>query len=130
MHPVYLDDFSLAQPGFNDGGPGNRILYLGPKPEIAGTTGTVERFLNVMAFATNSDRTNTVGAALTVLLRHQWLGQKPVILVTATKSHSGKGTITEFFRGNTPKADVLYEAVDWPMQSQFQRHSKPTPKSA
>jgi hypothetical protein len=44
-----------------------------------------------------------------------------VVLVTATKSHAGKGTITEFFRGGAPKADVLYESIDWPMQSQFQR---------
>ncbi len=127
-HPVYLDDFSLTQPGYNDGGPGNYILYLGPKPEIARTTETIERFLKVMAFASNADSTNTVGAALTVLLRRLWPGQKPVILVTATMSHSGKGTITDFVRGNVAKADVLYEANDWPMQSQFQRQVKSDPE--
>ena len=127
-HPVYLDDFSLAGPGYNDGGPGHRILYLGPNPEIANGTETIERFLDVMAFASNADRTNTVAAALTVLLRRQWLGQKPLILITATRSHAGKGTITEFFRGNVPKADVLYEAIDWPMQAQFQRQLQATPE--
>ncbi len=126
--PVYLDDFSLAQPGYNDGGPGNYILYLGPKPRIAGTTETIERFLKVMAFASNADRTNTVGAALTVLLRRRWPGQKPVILVTATMSHSGKGTITDFIRGSVPKADILYDFKDWPMQSQFQRQVKGDPE--
>lgn len=126
-HPLYLDDFSLAQPGYNDGGHGRRVLYLGPEPEIAGSTVTIERFLDVMAFASNADRTNTVGAALTVLLRRKWPGQKPAILATSTRSHSGKGTITEFLRGGVPKADVLYEAIDWPMQSQFQRqvHANP-----
>jgi hypothetical protein len=127
-HPNYLSDFSLAHPGYNDGCPGNRILYLGPHPEIANTTENIERFLNVMAFATNADRTNAVAAALTVLFRRLWLGQKPVVLVTATKSHSGKGTITDFFRGSVPKADILYESVDWPMQSQFQRQVKSNPE--
>ncbi len=119
--PLYLDDFSPARPGYNDGGDGRRIIYVGPDPETADCTETIERFLDVMAFASDADRTNTVGAALTVLLRRHWLGQKPVVIVTATKQHAGKGTITEFFRGSVPKADVLYESIDWPMQSQFQR---------
>lgn len=125
--PLYLDDFSLARPGYNDGGPGRRIIYVGPEPEIADSTETIERFLDVMAFATDADRTNTVAAALTVLLRHHWLGEKPVVIVTATKQHAGKGTITEFFRGTVPKADVPYESIDWPMQSQFQRQIQGNP---
>lgn len=126
-HPVYMDDFTLVQPGYNDGGSGNRIFYLGPAPQVADSTEAITRFLNVMAFATNADRTNTVAAALTALLRRCWLGQKPIILVTATKSHSGKGTITDFFRGSVPKADILYEAIDWPMMNQFQRQLQVTP---
>jgi len=126
--PFYLKDFSLAQPGYSDGGPGWRILYLGPGCEIADGMEAIERFLDVMAFASNADRTNTVGAALTVKLRHHWPGQKPVILVTSTKSHSGKGTITDFIRGSVPKADVLYEAIDWPMQAQFQRQVRGNPE--
>lgn len=126
-HPLYLDDFSLARPGYNDGGPGKRIIYVGPEPVIATSMETIKRFLDVMAFAADADRTNTMGAALTVILRRHWLGQKPVILVTSTKSHSGKGTITEFFRGSVPKADVLYESIDWPMQSQFQRQVQSNP---
>jgi hypothetical protein len=126
-HPLYLDDLSLARPGYNDGGPGKRIIYFGPEPEIADSTEAIQKFLGVMAFATEADYSNTIGAALTVILRRHWLGQKPVVLVTSTKSHSGKGTITEFFRGSVPKADVLYESIDWPMQSQFQRqvHGNP-----
>lgn len=119
--PLYLADLSIIQPGYHDGGEGNRMLYVGPKPKIADSIETIRRFLDVMDFASNSDCTNTVAAALTVLLRHLWPGEKPVVLVTATKSHSGKGTITEFIRGPVAKADILYESIDWPMQNQLQR---------
>jgi hypothetical protein len=118
---LYPDDFSILQPGYHDGGVGRRLLYIGPKPRITNSTEAIRCFLDVMDFASSADRTNTVGAALTVLLRHHWPGEKPVVLVTATKSHSGKGTITEFIRGAVAKADVLYESIDWPMQSQLQR---------
>jgi len=119
--PVYLDDFSTVAPGYNDLGPGNRIFYLGREPPVVRSTATINAFLDAMDFASTADRTNTVAAALTVLLRWLWRGEKPLVLVTATKSHSGKGTITDFFRGAVPKADLLYESVDWPMQQQFQR---------
>ncbi|MHB0958239.1 MAG: hypothetical protein ACYC0X_12235 [Pirellulaceae bacterium] len=126
--PFYLHDFSLVRPGYNDGGPGQRVLYLGHDPGFADSTATIGAFLNVMDFATNSDRTNTVAAAITVLLRRHWPGEKPLILVTATKSHAGKGTVTEFFRGAVPKADILYESQDWPMLSQFQRQVQAKPE--
>jgi hypothetical protein len=80
-----------------------------------------------MEFASNADRTNAVGAALTVLLRRFWPGAKPLVLVTATKSHAGKGTIIDFVRGRTAKAEILYEKLDWPMQSQCQRHLQANP---
>ena len=125
--PFYLEDFSLAKSGYTDGGPGQQVLYVGPEPEIADSTATIEQFLDMMDFATNADRTNAVAAALTVRLRHHWLGEKPLINVTGTKSHSGKGTVTDFIRGNVAKADILYETTDWPMQSQLQRqlHADP-----
>ncbi len=126
--PLYLEDFSIIQPGYHDGGEGKRLLYVGPEPRIADVTDTINRFLDVMDFASNADRTNTVAAALTVLLRHRWPGEKPVVLVTATKSHAGKGTITEFVRGAVAKADVLYENTDWPMQSQLQRQISHDPE--
>ncbi|GAB4138405.1 MAG: hypothetical protein Tsb009_06610 [Planctomycetaceae bacterium] len=123
----YLDDYTLAQPGYNDGGKGNRVLYLGSEPSFMDTTETIQRFLDVMAFATTADRTNAVAAALTVLLRRHWKGEKPLVLLTSTKSHSGKGTVTDFIRGSVPKADILYECIDWPMQSQFQKQIKMAP---
>ena len=72
-----------------------------------------------MAFATNADRTNTVAAALTVMLHRHWPGQKPVIRVTANRSHSGKGTVSDFFRGSVPKADLLYEGTTGPCCHSF-----------
>jgi hypothetical protein len=125
--PYYLDDFTLVQSGYHDGGPGKRILYVGPVPEIADSMATITAFLNVMEFATNADRTNALAAVLTALLRHRWLGEKPLCQITATKSHAGKGTISDFVRGSLGKAGILYESIDWPMQSQFQRQIKLNP---
>lgn len=125
--PFYLDDLSLVCPGYNDGGPGNRVLYVGEQPPYVTSTDTICQFLDVMAFASNADRTSAVAAGLTVLLRRQWRGEKPLVLLTSTKSHSGKGTVTDFIRGSVPKADILYEPVDWPMQSQFQRQIRMSP---
>ena len=125
--PYYLENFTVAARGYHDGGRKKRTLYVGPEPTFSDSLETTYAFLDVMEFATNADRTNTVAAALTVLLRHHWLGEKPVVLVTATKSHAGKGTITEFVRGPVPKADILYEAIDWPMQVQFQKQLRSTP---
>ena len=125
---LYLDDFTLVQPGYHDGGPRRRLLYLGPKPKLADSLETLDRFLGVMDFGSNADRTNTVAAALTILLRHRWPGEKPAVLITATKSHAGKGTITEFIRGAVPKADILYENIDWPMQNQLQKQVMANPE--
>ena len=125
--PYYLDDFTLVQPGYHDGGPGKRILYVGSVPDIGDGMATITAFLDVMEFDSNADRTNTVAAALTTLLRHHWLGEKPLYQITATKSHAGKGTITEFVRGSVEKADILYESIDWPMHSQFHRQVKLEP---
>jgi len=125
--PYYRADFSLVEPGYHDDGPGLRVLYVGPVPEVAETTETIGTFLSAMEFESSADRTNTVAAALTVLLRHLWLGAKPLILVTATKSHAGKGTVTAFAQGATPKADLLYESIDWPIQCQFHRQLQANP---
>ncbi len=125
--PYYLDDFTLVQPGYHDGGPGKRILYVGAVPEIGDSMASITAFLDVMEFESRADRTNAVAAALTTLLRHHWLGEKPLYQITATKSHAGKGTVAEFARGSVGKADILYESIDWPMLSQFQRQVKLDP---
>ncbi len=94
---------------------------------MVGSLETINQFLDVMDFATNADRTNTVAAALTVLLRNHWPGEKPIVVITATRSHAGKGTIAEMIRGCTDKADIPYQNVDWPMQYQFQRQVRMNP---
>jgi hypothetical protein len=119
--PYYLDDFTLVRPGYHDGGPGKRILYAGPVPDIADNMATIASFLDQMSFATNSDRTNCLAAAVTALLRHHWIGEKPLVQISSSKSHAGKSTVADFVRGSIGKADILYESIDWPMQSSFQR---------
>jgi hypothetical protein len=115
--PICLPDYNPTQPGYNAGG----ILYLGPEPAAADGLATLNLFLDVMAWAGNADRTNAVAAALTVLFRHHFPGGKPLVLVTATKSHAGKGTVIDFLRGNVPKADLRYENIDWPMEKSLQQ---------
>jgi hypothetical protein len=128
--PFYLPDFSLIEPGYRDGGIGERFLYIGPTPEIANSTETIKAFLDVMDFASSADRTNTVAAAMTVQLRHHWPGEKPVVSISATKSFSGKNTIADFVQGSVAKADVLYQDRDWPMQRQFQTQLRANPNIA
>ena len=93
-----------------------RVYYPGPEPEVLRSRDAIDRFLDVMAFASNADRTNAVAAALTVQLRHYWPGDKPFVLVTITKSHGGKDTTLDFVKGETAAAGVSYEAADWAFQ--------------
>lgn len=121
--PIVLDDYLPSQPGFNAGG----IFYLGPPVPSRKGLEAISTFLDVMEWQSNADRTNVVAALLTVAFRHHFPGGKPLVLITATKSHAGKGTIAEFIRGSTTKAEVLYENVDWPMHrslhEQLQQYS-------
>ncbi len=117
--PLYLPDFTLTDPGFNEGGPRNRILYTGANPEISDSQDSINSFLDVMQFATNADRTNSVAAALTVLLHNHWPGGKPVVLVTATKSHAGKDTIILFSTGTNKSVSISYQATNWAFERSF-----------
>jgi hypothetical protein len=112
----YLPDYSLLAPGYNDGGPGQRFLYVGPEPRIERSLEAIKAFLDVMAFATQADRTNAVALALTVMLRNFWPGAKPVGIVTSSKSHAGKDTIIDFAAGSTPKVSVDYQTTDWALR--------------
>jgi hypothetical protein len=117
--PMYLPGFVLTRPGYNNGGPRQRIFYVGPAPTCEPSMDAVTRFLDVMAFAGDADRTNAVGAGLTVMLRNQWPGAKPLLAVTSTKSHGGKDTVIDFAAGRTPHASVSYERQDWALQKNF-----------
>jgi hypothetical protein len=126
----YLPDFRLTRPGLNDGGVGQRLLFVGDEPATASTTEAITKFLDVMAFATNADRTNAVAAALTVLLRNHWLGAKPVLVVTSTKSHGGKDTIIHFATGTSIGTSISFQAKDWALQREFVGALKHNPETA
>jgi hypothetical protein len=115
----YLANFELVQPGYTDNGPGQRYLQIGSKPYIERSLDAINKFLDVMGFATNADRTNAVALALTVMLRNHWPGAKPVGIVTSTKSHGGKDTIITFAAGCTLKTSMDYESADWAFRQGF-----------
>ena len=104
--PMYLPDFSLTKPGYNNSD--QRILFLGKKPSIADGLDTINAFLDVMDFDTVADRTNAVAGALTVMLRNHWPGGKPIIVVTTTKSHAGKDTVISFAKGPVKGVSISY----------------------
>lgn len=121
--PIVLQSGRLAAQGWNNGG----VLYLGSqiKPE---PLDCIPQFLDVMDFDGEASRTNAVAALLTIPFRIHFPGGKPLVLVSATKSHSGKGTLIEFVKGRCPKAEILYESVDWPMQRQLHEQLLQTPE--
>ena len=124
----YVDGFKPLQPGYNDFGVGNRVLYLGQPPQAIQSLDTINRFLDAMPFASDADRANTIAAGLTVRLRRQWLGEKPLVTITATQNHSGKTTTSDFIRGPVPKADLLYQSLDWPMKCELQEQIRSGPR--
>ncbi|HVX13850.1 MAG TPA: hypothetical protein VHC22_21890 [Pirellulales bacterium] len=113
----YTDSFRLTTPGYNDGGWGQRFLHVGPPARIEKDLDAISRFLDVMDFDTRADRTNSVAAALTVILRNHFPGAKPLILVTGSKSHAGKDTVIQFAAGGTPTTAVSYQETDWAFEA-------------
>ena len=128
--PLYLPDFSLTVPGFNDGGRNYRILYVGQEATISDNLEAINAFLDVMAFETEADRTNAVAAALTVMFHNHWQGGKPVVLVTATKSHAGKDTIIAFATGTNKSVSISYQATSWAVERSFVGAVKTNPDVA
>ena len=55
-------------------------------------------------------------------------GHKPLVLVTANQSHAGKGTVIEAIRGRVPKANIMYQASDWPMQAELHKQLNGNPE--
>ena len=100
---VVLEDHTASTPGFNSKG---GVLYLGAAVAPSQGIDKITQFLGVMEWQSNADRTNAVAAALTVLFRRHYSGGKPVVLVTDPKSHAGKGTLIEFIRGKSAKAEI------------------------
>ena len=119
--PVYLKDFSVSRPGYTDGGPGDRVLYLGESPPIAEGSEMLDRFLAGIPFATRADRTNYVAAGLTVALRRLWPGEKPLVLITSTRSRFSSTPLIDCMCGRVPRANIRFDTRDWAMQRQLQR---------
>lgn len=112
-HPLYLSSWVPTTPGYNDGGRGQRYYFAGREVLIYPQPDMIRLFLGVMPFKAEADRTNAVAAALTVLLRNLWPGEKPMFPVTANRSHAGKGTVVAFIRGHCVAEQVTYEGTDW-----------------
>ena len=110
--PEYLPGFTITNPGYNDGGDGHRVIFVGESAQPSDSMERINTFLDVMDFQTPSDRANAVAGLLTVALRHHWPGGKPIILATASKSHSGKDTVLDFIAVQTPKTSVSWEPAD------------------
>ena len=118
--PMYLEpDFRLTSPGYNDGGYGRRYLHVGTAAVVADGREAIDRFLDVMDFESDADRVNAIAAGLTVLLRNLWPGGKPIVVVTANKSHAGKETIISFAGGATPTVGLSYTEADWALERNF-----------
>ncbi|MCA9166489.1 MAG: hypothetical protein KDB23_02420 [Planctomycetales bacterium] len=117
--PVHLADFRLATPGYNGGSVGERVLFSGSPRRHSKHLDFVSRFLAQMDFETNADRTNALAGALTVRLRNHWPGAKPILLYTATKSHSGKETCIDFCRNATKMVSISYQPTDWALERSF-----------
>lgn len=128
--PVYLRNYKLSEPGYNDAGRGQRVVYTGKEPAISHTPDTINRFLDTMQFANSASRTNALGAALLVQLRLLYPGQLPVILATANKSQAGKDTVLDFATASSPCRAISYERTDWAVEKCFVQQLKASPDTA
>lgn len=116
--PAYLPDFTLTQPGLNEGG-SQRILYVGEEPVVSNSMDAMKAFLDVMPFETEADMTNAVAGALTVMFRNHLPGGKPVLIVTSGKSHSGKDTVITFASGMAGSISISYQGTNWALERSF-----------
>ena len=113
-HAVYSPpDFRPTTPGYNNRGLGHRVLHIGSQPQIIRTRFALDRYYDTVEFDSPADRANAYAAGVTVKLRRFWPGGKPIALVTAAKSHAGKGTLISCFAGLTGMNSVTYQSTDW-----------------
>ncbi|MSR55677.1 MAG: hypothetical protein EXS09_20710 [Gemmataceae bacterium] len=115
--PLYLPNWSVTAPGYQDGGRTQRYLFAGTPTRCSYDLKTINQFLDVISFASNADRTNAVAMALTVRLRNHWPGQKPWFMIAANKSHAGKGTVAAFATGHDEPTQITYDTTDWAFRS-------------
>jgi hypothetical protein len=123
---MYLPNFELTRPGLNEGG-GQRILYVGEEPLVSDSMDATIAFLDEMAFESEADRANAVAGALTVMFRNHLPGGKPILIVTANKSHSGKDTVIDFAAGETRTVAITYQQTSWAIERAFAGAVKSNP---
>lgn len=117
--PTFNNKWDLVGPGYNPGAAGDQFFYCGQAIKPASDTPRIREFLDAMAFKSEADRTNAAAFALTVVLRHKWMGHKPFFAVTANKSHAGKDTVIQFAAGKTKKTEVSLHYRDWATQNEM-----------
>lgn len=122
--PIVLAEGSPSQPGFNSG----RVLHLGPAPAVGHGLATINQFQELMDYDSVASGTNAIAAALTVLFRQHWPGGKPLVLITANKSHSGKSCLCNFIAGRCAKAHMTYQNRDWPLEQSLQKQLTERPE--
>jgi len=127
--PLYLPNFRLTIPGYNDGGEGHRIWYVGSPPKISNSLTLINAFLDVMGLQ-GANRANAVAAIVTVMLHNHWPGGKPIIVVTATKSHAGKDTVILFAIGVMRHISISYQSKTWAVERNFVGATKLEPDVA
>lgn len=127
---LFMPGFALTRPGYNDGGDGHRVLFVGEQPHVSGSLDHINEFLDVMDFQSNADRTNAVAGLLAVVLHNHFPGGKPIIVVTATKSHAGKDTAIMFMAGIEPQCSISYQATNWALERSFVGAIKHNPQTA
>jgi len=111
---IYLPpDFRPTEPGYNNRGLGHRILHIGPPRRIARAPVALKRFFDVMEFESPADLANAYAACITVALRNFWPGGKPIVVVSADKSHAGKETLISCIAGLTSMIAVSYQKTNW-----------------
>ena len=103
---------------------------MGVEPEVATSFDAINKFLDVMEWESNADRTNAVAAALTVVLRNHFPGGKPIFCVTANKSHAGKDTVIAFATGDAGSVSVSYQQTNWALERSVVGALKTNPDTA
>jgi len=63
------------------------------------------------------------------MLRNHWLGNKPIICVTANKSHAGKDTVIAFAAGLVGSVSISYQSTNWALERSFVGALKQSPEA-
>lgn len=123
--PLYLPDWTVTAPGYNDGGEeGCHVYYLGEPHAVAEELRAIPAFQGVMAWKDEADRTNALALALTVRLRNHWPGGKPIGAIIGNKSHCGKDTVRDYAVGTVGTREISWQKKDWPIEQAYEKATR------